>query len=228
MRLKDMRIGNRLVGGYGVFILIILLLCGISIKNMRITNQQTDDITQMSFQKVLLAHSVIDSIQVITRETAKAVYRQDVSTIGNIVAERRKIYREALDKLEKMEDGDEGKKIINRLKESIAKGREGNIRLGKAIESGEFNEARTFFMSAVEPATKENLEIITELVRYQEKGVDAKHLEILKTNRSVMLILIGFGAAALVLSIFVSIALTRSITSPIQKNIEVAKSPSER
>ena len=227
MKLKDVTIGKRLASGFSVFILIIIILCVISIKNSVDTDRRTNDITDLNFQKVLLANAVIDNIQVITRETVKAVYKQDAAVLAKAVGERRKLYVEALEKLEKLEKGMEGKDIIKKLRDSIARGREGNIALAKALESGNFDEAKRLYTSTVEDATNRNLELTGELVKYQEKGVESKHQEILGANSRVRFVLIGFGIIAIALCAGVSLLLTRSITFPIRKNIEVAETLAE-
>ena len=102
MKLQNVKIGKRLVGGFAIFNIIIVLLCVISIKNMSDTNKKVDEMTIYNFEKTTLANITLVSLQVLTRETAKAVYTKDTAPF-QVVGEMRKQYGAAMEKLEKIE-----------------------------------------------------------------------------------------------------------------------------
>ncbi len=226
MRLQDIRIGNRLIAGYAVFILIILALCAISFKNMRDTDVRANEITNFNFEKAMLANTILENLQSISKETTKAVLSKDKSHLQS-VPEKRKAYISALDKLEKMETEKEGQEIIARFKTTVGEARESNVKLAQALDAGNFDEAQTLFTASVDPAVNKFIEIVRELVQYQEKGVQKKYKEILSRNGQVRITLIVFAALSFVLCVLVSFVLTRSITNPIHKNIAVAQTLAE-
>ena len=219
MRLANLRIGKRLTAGYAIFLAIIVILCAINLKNMWDTDKRVDEITHVSFQKAMLANSVLTTSFVILKDQAKAMYTRDKSPLRD-VPEKRKTLQAALEKLEKLETSKAGKDLIARLKASSNETREGNVKINKAIEAGDWDEALSMLKMKVDPPPY--IGIITELVRYQEEGVQAKYNEIRQAHSRVRIILVVFGVLGVALCIIVSIAVSRSMTGPIRKNIEAA------
>src|SRR5512145_1162529 len=226
MKLHDVKIGKRLAGGFAIFIAIITLLCVISFMNMRNTDMKLDEMVKYNFEKATLANTVLVSLQVLTRETANAVYTKSTAPF-EIVGAMRKQYSTAMEKLEKMETDEKGKTLIAKIKENIAGGKEGNVKLAQAAQAGNFNEAVNLYNTVVNPAANKVIEDIGEMVKYQEEGVRLKHRQIIQGNRQVRTLLIICSIFALILCAFVSFIITRSIATPIQKNIEAAKTLAE-
>lgn len=222
MNLKNIKIGKRLAGGYTIFIIIIVILCVISVKNMRDTDVRANEITNINFQKAMMASAILTNLQFINKETGKAVYTKDKSPL-KAVAEKRKLYIAALEKLEKLETDKEGKAILDKFKATVTEARASNIKLAEVIEAGNFKEAADIYGASVDPAVSKFIEVITELVNYQEKGVQTKYNEIVEGNRNVKVTLIVFGIISFVFCVLISILITRSITVPIQQNIAVAQ-----
>jgi methyl-accepting chemotaxis protein len=222
MRLHDVRIGKRLVGGYSVLIIIMLVLCIISFKNASDIDAKANEITNLNFEKAMVASTILTHLQAINSETNRAVYTKDKAPL-QIIAEKRTLYGAALEKLEKLETGKEGKDIINRFKAAITEGKDGNIKLAKALEAGDFDEASVLLRNVVNPAVYKFIDIVGELVKYQQEGVQAKYSDILRDNRRVKITVSVFGLASLVLCLVITAVTTRSITSPIKKNIDIAK-----
>ncbi len=226
MKLHNVRIGKRLVGGYAIFIIIMLVLCVVSFKNASDIDRKANEITNLNFEKAMLASTILTNLQAINSETNKAVYTKDKAPL-KVIAEKRGLYREAIEKLEKLETGKEGKEIINRFKAAIAEGRDGNLKLAKALEEGNFEDASVLLLNVVNPAVYKFIDIVGELVKYQQEGVQVKYREILGDNSRVRTMLIIFGLASLILCSAIIVITTRSITSPIRRNIDIARTLAE-
>ncbi len=220
MRLHDLKIGKRLAIGYAILFCIIAALCVISFNNLTNTDRRVDEITDVSFRKATLASSVLANLLVINKDQAKAVYTRDRSALEGS-GERRKAYQADLEKLEKMETSKEGKDIIARYRAGAAEAREINGKMNKAIDEGNWDEALKFMKMKADPPPY--MKTVDELIRFQVDGVQKKYREIRDANRNLKFVLIIAGVIGLALCVFVSIVTTRSITSPIRKNIETAK-----
>ena len=220
MKLQDVKIGKRLAGGYVIFIAIIVFLCIISFKNMSDTDKKASEITNLNFEKVMLANSVLSNLMAINKDTAKAVYTRDKAPLA-VADEKRKVYRAALEKLEKMETEKEGKELIAKFKSGIAEARESNARMSKAMESGDWDEALNILKGKADPPPY--MSVVQDIVKYQENGVQAKYKEIVNGNHRVRIMLILFGLFSLVFGVLVSAVITRSITIPIRKNMAIAR-----
>jgi len=215
--LENIKIGKRLAAGYMIFIGIIMLLCVISFKNMRDTDIRAREITEVNFEKVALTNALFANLQAIVKETASAVYTKSTAPL-QVVKEKRKLYLAALENLEKIETAKESIEAIKKLKATIGEAREGNLKLAKDLEEGNFGEALTLYNTVVDPVLARVLGTVEELVKCQEDGVQAKYREILRGNNGVRVILIVVGIVSLIFGIFVSIMITRSITVPIVRS----------
>lgn len=222
MRLQNIRIGKRLAGGFIIFIVIIVFLCIISYKNMSDTDVRANEITNVSFQKAMMANAILVNIQSMNKEICKAVYSKDPAPL-KIVAENRKKYMATLEKLEKVETEKEGKAMLETFKKSVGEARAANVKLAQMLQEGDYKGATSIYSGEVEGAVNKFIEIITQLVQHYDKGVETKYGEIVGSNHRVKLILITFGLISIVFCILISVVVTRSITVPIQKNIDVAK-----
>ena len=226
MKLENIRIGKRLAGGYIVLVLIIGLLCIISFQNMKGTDEKLNEIENITFRKATLVNTVIMNLQAINKETTRIVYTKDRSRM-NIVGEKRKLYLQALEELEKLETSKEGQVIIERFKAAVAEARDSNVRLAELIEAGEFKEAGDIFNSTVDPALYKFTGIMDELWKYQEADIKKKHSEILAGNEKARLAVLIFGIVSFVFSIIISILITKSITVPIGHSMAAAKTLAE-
>ncbi|HEY3276246.1 MAG TPA: methyl-accepting chemotaxis protein [Syntrophorhabdaceae bacterium] len=226
MNLQNIRIGKRLMGAFAVFTFIILVSCIISLMAMNDVGSKANQIVNVNFEKASAANAILMNIQAIQGNTGLAVNSKDKSLL-DANAERRKAYVAGLEKLEKIETDQVGKDLISKLKEQTVRGKEASGKLLKAFEAGNFEEAADHYKSAVVPVTLLNIETVKEIIGYQEKTIKEKYGEIVKENGKVKFILILFGIVAVILCVATSMIITKSITTPIHKNIEVAKTLAE-
>ncbi|MBA4419118.1 MAG: hypothetical protein C0392_14610 [Syntrophus sp. (in: bacteria)] len=98
------------------------------------------------------------NIQAISNGMGKVVYTKDKSVLPAI-AEKRKLYQAAMEKLDKMESGKEGSEIFDKLKTLTAEAREANIKLAKLIEGDEWSDAASFYINHAEPRVNKVLEM---------------------------------------------------------------------
>ena len=105
----------------------------------------------------------------------------------------------------------------------MGEARASNIKLGETIQAGDFKAAMPIYGAEVDPAVSKFIDIISQLIRHYEKGVEVKYNEIVHSNHRVKVILVTFGLISIVFCILISVVITRSITVPIQKNIAVAQ-----
>ncbi len=226
MKLKDIKIGKRLIGGFGIFMFILVVAFVIGFKNMRDVDEKMDQIVNYNFEKTVLANTILTNIQAIGAATGTAIYTKDKSLLQG-VAEHRRIYMDAFDRLVKLETDETGKKFIATLKADTAQGREAHAKLKQALESDNYEEAGSVYTTLTMPVTARNVETVTAMVKYQGENVQKQYKGIKDGNRNVRFILVIFGIAAVALAVVISVSITRSITDPIQKNIDALRTLAE-
>jgi len=226
MRLKDTRIRTRLMGGYAIFTVIILVAGLVNIKNQLDTNSRANEITNVSFQKAMVANTVLTTLLKMDREIGNVVNRKDASGMEQVAGDRA-AYKAALERLEKLEADKKGKEIIEQFKTAIAQGREGNLKLAKMVEEGKWDDAIDVFRKVVDPSIDTFVPIVTDLVKYQEDAVQVKYKQIVDSNRTGMVLSIIFGMVALSLAVGATYVVTSSITVPIGRVVKVTEKLAE-
>jgi hypothetical protein len=173
-------------------------LCAISFVNMNNVSKMANEITQINFQKAIPGNSIPTHIQALNKAQVTAIAEKSKDRLAT-VGEKRKLYVTSLEKLEKLEMEKEGKELLTKLKETAAAGKEGSIKLGKAIEEGNFDEDLDTYKNVCDAATEKIIGVVGELIKYQEDGVQAKYNLIMQNNRKVMFTLGVAGAVSIIL-----------------------------
>jgi methyl-accepting chemotaxis protein len=170
MTLKNITIGKRLMCAFTIFTFIVLIACAISFMNMKSVGNKAYEIVEINFQKAALANTVLTNLQAISQAVGIAVYTKDKSAFS-VVGEKRKLYVDALGKLEKIETEQAGKDLISKLKADIASGKEANVKMMKAVDEGNFEEATQLYTTIMIPAVKTNTETVSNILKFQKKGI---------------------------------------------------------
>jgi len=225
MVLKDTKIGIRLTIGLGVVVgilSILMVLCIITIKNI---NDKLNGIVTMENKKIELAHIIKDELNNVDKGVLTTVVVQNrievVDKVKARLGDARTKYVKALEELEKIEDTGEGKKLIEEFKKVVTPAREANSRTVELVLLGNTNEALNVYLTNGMPAALKLNEICDELAKYQEKHILVRLKEANDTYRTIMILLIGGGACAILLAIFIIFFITKSITRPLQMGVEV-------
>src|SRR5271157_4181456 len=101
MKLQNIRIWKRLIGGLSVLILIIMFGNVTGFRNIRDIDTWANEITDVTFQKIMLANTMLLNLQTISKETGRVVYTEDKSRLI-VAAKSRKLYQDAMERFEKM------------------------------------------------------------------------------------------------------------------------------
>ena len=222
MKLKNIKIWKRLAGGYALCIIFVVLLCIMSFRNMRENDLMVSEIINLNFEKTVLANTILQTIQVIDKEISSAV-RTESKFPASEVFENERVYMAAIEKLQQMEKKKEGREVLERIGATIAGGREAAPELGKALNSGRFDDAANMYTTAMNPATRKLIGLVRQLVKFQEGEVHGQYRRIMDNNHRSLLVMIAFGLISVALSAVGTFFITKSVTGPIQRSIEVAK-----
>lgn len=129
------------------------------------------------------------------------------------IQETRADYRKALDEVERLEPDQEGRKILAKLKEQVAKGREANDRLVGLAMAGNEKEAAEGFQSLA-ATTAAYLEAADDLVRYNEERIKFGYEEADRYASTARMVSLALG----IVTLLVGMWLSRSITIPIVRS----------
>ena len=222
--LNNMKIGTRLLAGFGVAVFIIVVLNIISISNLGALDNDINDIVKDKFPKTVWANQIIDAINENSRVIRNVFITDDPSVkekeldrftkIGETISSR-------TDSLERTIKTDEGKTLLAKLnsvrydeylptrQKMLSILEAGDKVTATSMLFGEFREAQRKYMAAADA-----------IIEYQKSLLHEAGVEADDTYSFVTMLTIILSVIALLFVISAAIFITRSITKPLNLAID--------
>jgi methyl-accepting chemotaxis protein len=222
--LNNLKIGKKLGLGFGVAVIVIVILNIISLTNLAKLDNGVNDLVHDKFPKTIWANEIIDQ----ANDNSRAIRNIFITNDPEVKAkelERLTIAKEIVDarvdSLYRTIKTDEGKRLVDNF-ESIRKNEYFNTRnsMLKYLENGNREAAVALLFGDFRNAQKNYLNSIDEVIQYQSKLVvetgdsadEAYNFALMLTIiLSILSVLFVVGAAYLI---------TKSITGPINTVVE--------
>lgn len=220
----NMKIGTRLGIGFGLILMLLLLMGAIGIGSMIKINRNLEQIVKEDYGKIQLANninahvgSLVEKFGMVTmaEQSGRGAIQQDIDKI-------RAEYKELMNKLEQWVTSDKGKELIAAAKLSLENGKKANNEVVELSLAGRSGEARTLFNNVAYPLDLKVKNAFNAIVDYQEKLMATSHAEAIAAFRSSLLITIAIIIAAVLAGIIASYYITKSITRPISDAVKIA------
>lgn len=209
--MKNMKIGKKLVLGFGVTIVASIILMSISIFSVKKVGTLTNDMYEGPFVESTGAMEFSRKVYEIEARLYNAVLekRLDKNAI-DVIAQG------AADSLEKMESMDEdSSKSFDEIKTISDKVGEIRGRVVGLMEDGKWSEAEDVLVEEFVPTVQECANVAEDL--YQQYSVDAANFNADSTQigERIVWMIVGIFVVLLVVAVLVMIYLVRGITKPI-------------
>ncbi len=213
----DVKIGKRLAIGFGITLGLMVINVVVGVISINGVDKDLDRMFVVNTAKIRYANEIRTTFADITYLVGQIVTTQESSIREEAkkqIDEKRTNYKKAIEGLEKLEINDEGKRLIGKLKDDVAKGRDANntaIDLGMAGNSKEAAEKYGALIQSVQAY----ISAAEAVVKYNEGRLQFRYEEAIKNTSSTRLFFIILGIANIIIGMFFSRAITRSITIPI-------------
>jgi methyl-accepting chemotaxis protein len=223
--MRDMRIGRKLTIGFGVVIGIMAFVLILAYVNMKQVDRTFDQVMKVNVAKVGASNMVIKAIDQIFYGMAIIMMSKDAGVVEeqrNRIAQKRQEQNTGFEALQKMEQSEKGKELINEMKAMSAKGKEANNKAMELAKAGKNEEAMQVYVKEARPFAVNIFEILEKLITHQEEAMKAAHDAALKQGAFFRLLLFIFGVTAVCLGAVTAYLLNRSITVPLSEGIAIA------
>lgn len=209
--MKNMKIGKKLVLGFGVTIVASIILMAISILSVRKVGNLTNDMYEGPF---------VGSTEAM--EFSRNVYEIEALLCNDIL--EKKVDRNALDtaaqeaanSMEKLADTDaDQSKSLDEVKQISDKVEEIRGRIMDLMEEEKWDEAEEVLSEEFAPAVKACANAAEEM--YQQYSVDAAYFnaDATRVGEKTVWMILGIFAVLLMIAVVVMFYLVRGITKPI-------------
>jgi methyl-accepting chemotaxis protein len=222
----DLKIGNRLLVGFGVLTILMLVASGMALWGNNAINDGLGVIVLYSnkLERVYIMGSALDKVFLDVGNLSVAPDNADQSKLQADVDNQRAIYKENLTFLKNAAATDTEKGLIKNLEDSILVGREANNEIlalattgNDAWKAGNRDAAQKIYHEksypsndGIDQAVAEYTVYWQEQIRQQDNASDALML----TLRTWTIVL---ALVSLALAILLSIFITRSLTQPLSE-----------
>lgn len=219
--LNNLKIGTRLSCSFGILLVLLMLVGGYTIKEIRNLNGNISLLVNDRMVKVEQANKLINQINIVARAVRNLIIDDDKNRDAEEVqriAEARKIAGGILKDFDNTIKQEKGRALLNKMSSDIrpifSRHLEALLDLAKNNRN---EEAKTLLLSDFRQIQSDYLKTINEFIEYQtnlanECGKDAE--ETANTSVRVISILL---IAALALSVLLAALIVRSITVPVRK-----------
>jgi methyl-accepting chemotaxis protein len=222
---KDMKIGMRLGGAFGMLVVLMVMMSAIGIAKLSSMNDALDDIVNRNWAKTQSASGVLagtNEIAISIRNMLLSTNREDQKKQVERVMAARKQIAEQMEILTKLVSQPRGKELMQAIQDERSKFIAGQDKLIKLIDDSKHDDAKAFLDAELRPVLRSYQTNVNALVKFQgdlmvEAGKAAA--QDYRNARTLMFVLSG---TALVLAIITALWITRSITRPLSDAVEVA------
>lgn len=167
---KNMKIGVRLGVGFGLVVLLMIVIATIGITRMAILNASLDNVNNDKWPKVLLLQDGLSGVNVISlggRDILIAADRHGVQTAKEEIYAGRASLGKAWEKLKPTLLEPEGMRMFELIISSRTRYVAAQDQLIKLAEEGRIDEGRSFMGYEFRPAAEEYRQRVNNLIEFQ-------------------------------------------------------------
>jgi len=217
MKIGDMKIGTRLGMGFGLMILLLVVLSAMGVSSMGRVNDKLERIVKVDSEKIKLANGVSNSIRALASNMQLMMLKEQSARndVMRAIENNRKSYGEAMAALEKLEATDKDKELITRVKTAISDAKRADNDVINYSLANRNEEAIALFNKEAHPLLEKIYASLDALVLNQEENVSGQYMETRKVYESTRRLTLALAVLAVVLGSLISYFVTRSITRPL-------------
>ena len=227
MLISRIKFGTRLTIGFSVVVGLMLCIAGIGVFGLASLAGELRHIVENQHPKIEHIHAVIEeagSISLAVRNALLTENPDESRTQFERVEAGRQRMGEMLETLDKSfaAEGEKGKTAQQRLHSEYAAYTVELVKLGRALAVGKKDTARDMLAGSLQPKLKTYLAALKELKDYEAglmKQARAAAEDAYQFGRNTILAIMLF---ATLLTGVLAYVLTRSITEPLQRAVEIA------
>jgi methyl-accepting chemotaxis protein len=227
---KDMKIGLRLGMGFGLVLILLAIISATSYLRVGQINSQIDGLVNDKFPKTVIANEIIDEINVIARALRNSVLvtkAEDVQKELARVEESRQNIVAKFDKLEKVIQSEEGKKVLAKVLDARKVFVADQTKFLDLMKAGKRDDAIEHMVSTMRKTQGDYIKAVNELIAFQSDLMKSTGEEANQIAAQTQTLILVLGMAAIVIAVSFAWWVTLSITKPLNIAVGVANQLAE-
>jgi methyl-accepting chemotaxis protein len=223
--LNNMKIGRRLGLGFGIILILLMLVGGFAIVQVKSLDTGVDTLVTDRFPKTVMANTIITEINVIARALRNIIIdtnAADQAAELKRIAESRKKVGELFNKLKESIESAEGKAILAKIDAIRPAYITQTTDYMNLVKDGKVDQARQLLLTDIRASQRTYLEAVSELIAYQTELANTDGRTAAAQATKSLVIISVLLAIALLVGVALGLLITRSITRPINACVDAA------
>ena len=226
MLLSDLRISVRLMLGFGMMGLLIVLLGGVALVKAGAVDDAFKSVTDERIPRVAALNDVKSNIYEIglsLRNMAIMADPADVKKQVDNVQAKRQAIGELLQKLQTDINTEKGKALMGKIMDARNQYVAGQIKYIEMVGVGKLDEAKPYLLGTVRPAQLLYFGVVDELVKFQQVLLQESSSHAKAAVSSITIAVWSIGIFAVLCACFMAVWVIRAITGPINQAVDVSR-----
>jgi len=212
------KISTRLGVGFSILVALLVVITAAGISQIAALDQNTEVIVHDRAVKVGLAHTIENEVNRQSRAVRTALIASEPTVVLGELAKIENsvpVVAKAVEQLDATIHTEQGKAGLKNLMEARSVFKEYEHRLIEMIKTKQIEEGRAYLVKDMQPPQAAYLAAIEAFAKTQTDGMTQFADESADMARSAHRLMLSLSAGAVVLSIVISVLLTRSVTRQI-------------
>ena len=215
MNLTKLTLVQRLTLCFAVLAALLVLLLGLSLKQIGSLRSGIDELVNQSFPKTVWANDYIDSISKLSRSARTLLIASDdlvlVGTVRADIDAAEKVAEDSLSKLDKAITSVEGRKLFDALNTLDEKSDLAMTEFLRLFDAGQFEQAKVFLLKDLRTVQLGGLDGAEKLIVYQSELVARDgHSAEAAANSTIQLLMV-IGGFAILLAVVLAFLLISNV-----------------
>jgi methyl-accepting chemotaxis protein len=226
MNLSNFKIGTRLGIGFGLVLILLILVASMGVMKMGRLNANTDELVNQDWAKAKLAVKALDNVRGSIARVFQMVAETDPENAAKAqerLAANTKGFNEAIDKLDPLLDTAEGKKMLTEIKASRDAYVSSFGKVMTLLKDGNRDEANKIAFGATYKALQTFATELRDLNDLFQKSFEEKGAQSAETYQSAKTQMLILSLIAVIVGMGFGWWITGSITRPIHDAVELAQ-----
>ncbi len=230
MNLNDMKISTRLMLGFGMLVLLIAFMGGLSLVKLVTVEDTVHRMTDERMPRIAMLNDVKDRVYQIGLSLRNMAIMSDASDIKKqeeSVLTHRKATGELMDKLKAEIKTEKGVALLSKIADARGGYVAGQVKYMELVNGGKVDEAKPYLLSSVRPAQLSYFGAVEELIKFQGELMQSSVADANAAMSAVKLAVWISGALALVAAVLLASWIIRSITGPLNQAVALSRAVAE-
>jgi len=226
MRIENMKIGTRLCAGFGLVVVLMAALILVVLSNLAGISRSNQKMVEQDWVKADAASTINTAVRANARRTMELFFVRDaahVSVVQQKIEANKQAINGAVQTLEKLIVTEQGRMLLADFKSRRARYVESFAKVSKLLQESNRTEASRVLSEETLPALDAVQESVEAMVVLQRGMFEASGADVVQRIGLTKTALIGLGLVAIVMAGGFAYWITRSITRPMARAVQVAQ-----